>query len=109
MLAPDSGEDVVAVAVIPEIIVRVVVPLGYGRVRVDVRVGGDDEGVISTAEVWEVAAGVVEDTGKVEISEHPAQIVIVVVAQSLPQVVTVVVTVLACSCFGRALTSEGLY
>lgn len=79
----------------PEIIVRVVVPLANGRVRVDVRAEGDAD---STAEVKEVP--------NVAVEEHSAQTV-TVVAQSRPQVVTVVVTVLACSC-GRALMSEGL-
>ena len=89
--------------------VKVVVPLGYVSVRVDMRVEGEAGDETSTAEVSEVANGVVEVTGKVELSEHPAQIVTVVVAQSRPQVVTVVVTVLACGCCGRASTSDGLY
>lgn len=94
LLTPDCEEDAVTIAVTPEVIVRVVVPLGYVRVRVDVRVEAGVEDEASTAEVWEVPNGVVEVHGKVEVSEHPAQTV-TVVAQSLPQVVTVVVTVLA--------------
>ncbi len=86
---------------IPEVIVRVVVPLGYVRVRVDASAEGEVEDEASTAEVTEVPNGVVGVQGRVEISEHPAQTV-TVVSQLRPQVVTVEVTVLACSCRGRA-------
>lgn len=97
LLTPDCEEDAVTMAVIPEVTVKVVVPLGYVKVRVDVRIGAGVDDEASTADVWEVPNGVVEVHDKVEVSEHPAQTV-TVVAHSLPQVVTVEVTVLACGC-----------
>lgn len=63
---------------------------------VEVRGGGDVEVEASTPEVREVSSDD-EGQGKVEVSEHPAQMV-TVVAHSRPQVATVWVTVLACSC-----------
>jgi hypothetical protein len=82
--------------VIPEVVVRIVVPLGNTRVKVDVRAEGDAEDETSTAEVKELPNVVVDVQGRVEVSEHPAQTVRVV-AQAGPQVVTVEVTVLAFS------------
>lgn len=67
------------------------------RVRVEVRVEGKVEDEDSAAEVREVPNGVVDVQGRLEVSEHSAHTV-TVVAQSRPQVVTVEVTVLACSC-----------
>jgi hypothetical protein len=64
---------------------------------VDVRAEGDIEDESPTAEVKELPNVVVEAQGRVDVSEHPAQTV-TVVAQSGPQVVTVEVTVLTCSC-----------
>lgn len=51
LLTPDWEEDAVTTAVISEVMVRVVVPLGYVKVRVDVRTGAGVEDEASTAEV----------------------------------------------------------
>jgi hypothetical protein len=87
--------------------VRVVVPLGYPKVRVGTGEKLEVEDEVPTAEVREVPNELADVQGRVELPEQPAQTVMVV-AHSRPQVVTLDVTVLAWGSWGRASMSEGL-